>query len=100
MAYRDEIMQKIKNQYPYLYDQFGVKRIGLFGSVLKETDNKDSDVDLIVELDKPIGLEFISLVEYLESILNKKVDVITKDGLENIRLKKISSSIEKDISYV
>jgi len=80
MAYRDEIIQKLKNQYPCLYSQFGVKRIGLFGSIL--------------------GLEFITLIEHLEGILKRKVDVITKDGLKNIRVKKVSSSIERSIIYV
>jgi len=100
MAYRDEIIQKLKNQYPCLYSQFGVKRIGLFGSMASENETEKSDIDLIVEFEKPLGLEFITLIEHLEGILKRKVDVITKDGLKNIRVKKVSSSIERSIIYV
>jgi len=100
MVHRDEIIRKLKNRYPYLYSQFGVKRIGLFGSMASENETEESDIDLIVEFEKPIGLEFISLIGYLESILKRKVDVITKDGLKNIRVKKVSRSIERSIIYV
>ncbi len=100
MAYRDEIINKIKKQYPYLTVQFGVKRIGLFGSVAKMSETEDSDIDLIVELDRPIGLRFISLVDYLEKLFGRKVDIVTKEGLKNIRVKKVSIDIEKDIIYV
>jgi len=100
MAYRDEVIDKLKKQYPYLSSQFGVKRIGLFGSVAKQKETSDSDIDIVVELDKPIGFRFISLVEYLEELFGKKVDVLTKEGIKNIRVKKVSADIEKDILYV
>ena len=100
MAYRDEVIDKLKKQYPYLSSQFGVKRIGLFGSVAKQKETSDSDIDIVVELNKPIGFRFISLVEYLEELFGKKVDVLTKEGIKNIRVKKVSADIEKDILYV
>jgi len=100
MAYRDEVIDKIKKQYPYLSSQFGVERIGLFGSVAKQKEKSDSDIDIVVEFSKPIGLKFMSLVEYLEELFGKKVDVLTKEGIKNIRVKKVSSDIEKDIIYV
>ena len=94
MAYRDEVMDTIKKQYPYLSSQFGVKRIGLFGSVARQMETKNSDIN------RPIGLKFMYLVEYLEGLFGKKVDVLTKEGIKNIRVKKVSSDIEKDIIYV
>ena len=96
MAYRDEVMDTIKKQYPYLSSQFGVKRIGLFGSVARQMEAKNSDIDIVVELNRPIGLKFMYLVEYLEGLFGKKVDVLTKEGIKNIRVKKVSSDIEKD----
>lgn len=100
MAYRDEVIDTIKKQYPYLSSQFGVERIGIFGSVARQTETRDSDIDIVVEFHKPIGLKFIYLVEYLEKLFGKKVDVLTKEGVRNIRVKRVSSEIEKDIIYV
>ena len=100
MGYRDEIIKKIREQYPYLSRKYGVRRIGLFGSVARNSTRIDSDVDIVVEFDKPIGLRFIEFVEYMENLLGKEVDVLTKDGIKNIRVKNVSSEIERDIIYV
>lgn len=55
----------------------------LFGSFATGVAKQESDVDILVELDytKPIGLEFIQMQFDLESILNKKVDLISSNGL-------------------
>jgi len=100
MGYRDEIIKKIKEQYPYLSRQYGIRRIGLFGSVAKDSAGPDSDVDIVVEFDHHIGLKFIEFVEYMENLFGKKVDVITQDGIRNIRVKNVSTEIEKNIIYV
>ncbi len=100
MSYLDEVIEKLKLQYPYLSSEFGIKRIGIFGSVAKQAEREESDIDLFVEFDRPIGLKFISLAEYLEKILGRKVDILTKDGIRNIRVKRVSTDIEKVIIYV
>jgi len=100
MSYLDEVIEKLKLQYPYLSSEFGIKRIGVFGSVAKQLEGEESDIDLVVEFDRPIGLKFISLAEYLEKIFGRKVDILTKDGVRNIRVKRVSTDIEKDIIYV
>ena len=100
MSYLDEVIRKIKSQYPYLSSEFGIKRIGVFGSVAKQADKDQSDIDLVVEFERPIGLKFMSLAEYMEKLFGKKVDILTKDGIRNIRVKRVSTDIEKDIIYV
>ena len=100
MSYLDEIIGKLKSQYPYLSSEFGVKRIGVFGSVAKQAERDESDIDLVVEFDRPIGLKFISLAEYMEKLFGRKVDILTRDGVRNIRVKRVSTDIEKDIIYV
>ena len=42
----------------------------------------------------------MEFVEYMENLLGKKVDVLTKDGINNIRVKKVSTEIENNIIYV
>ena len=100
MTYRDEIIKKIKMHSSYLSTQFGVKRVGLFGSVAKNRETDKSDIDLVVEFEKPVGLKFIALTEYLETLFGRKVDLITREGLKNIRVKRVSSDIESHITYV
>ena len=100
MSYLDEVIGKIKSQYPYLSSEFGIKRIGIFGSVAKQAERDQSDIDLVVEFDRPIGLKFMSLSEYMEKLFGRKVDILTKDGIRNIRVKRVSTDIEKDIIYV
>jgi uncharacterized protein len=60
-----------------------VKRVYLFGSYARKEANKDSDIDLLVELDysTPIGLAFVQMVLDLEAMLKTKVDLVTSDGL-------------------
>ncbi|MBS1259265.1 MAG: hypothetical protein MAG551_02334 [Candidatus Scalindua arabica] len=93
-------LELIKEKYPYLSHEFGVEKIGIFGSVAKETEREDSDIDIVVKLRKPIGLKFIELVEYLESLFNTKVDVLTQEGIDNIRIKEIADDIKRNIVYV
>ena len=51
----------------YLASEYAVKRIGLFGAYAKGTSiSSTSDVDIIVEFDRPIGFKFMELADYLE----------------------------------
>ena len=100
MAYLKEVINKLKLQYPYLSSEFGIKRIGIFGSVVRGVENEESDIDLIVEFEQPIGLKFMKLTEFMENLFGRKVDILTKEGIRNIRVKKVALDIEKDIIYV
>ena len=100
MGNRAEIIKKIKEQYPFLSKQYGIRRIGIFGSVAMDSARPDSDVDIVVEFERPIGLKFMEFVTYMENLFGKKVDVLTKDGIKNIRVKNVSTEIEKNIIYV
>ena len=100
MARRDEIIEKLRSRYPYLSSEFGVRRIGVFGSTARGTRTHDSDVDIVVEFARPIGMRFVSLAEYLETLLGRRVDILTRDGVRNIRVEKVRTGIERDVFYV
>jgi uncharacterized protein len=62
---------------------FGVKSLMLFGSVARDEARTDSDIDLLVEFDCPVGLfTFVRLKRYLEEILGSSVDLGTPDSLK------------------
>jgi len=84
---RDEVVRILKAHQAELHEQYGVKSLALFGSVAREEARPDSDVDLLVEFDRPVGLfAFIGLQLYLEAQLGCKVDLGTPRSLKS-RLK-------------
>ena len=97
---REDVVAILKKETPFLAEEYGVKRIGLFGSFAKEEQGRKSDVDIVVELGKPIGLKFIELADYLEELLGRKVDLLTPDGIKGIRIKSVASEIRRSIVYV
>lgn len=100
MLTKDEIVAILKDHYPHLISEYGVKRIGLFGSYSKGTPTEASDVDILVEFDRPIGFRFTEFSEYLEMLLGRKVDVLTPAGVRGIRVRRVAESIEESIEYV
>jgi len=97
---RDAILRRLRENYPDLSSHFGVRRIGLFGSFASETANESSDIDLIVDFDRPIGLRFVELVDHLETLLGRRVDVLTSAGLQGIRLPAVAKRIEESVVHV
>ncbi|OHB76491.1 MAG: nucleotidyltransferase [Planctomycetes bacterium RBG_16_55_9] len=97
---KEQVIGILRRELPYLIHEYGVSRIGLFGSYAKGTQAEDSDVDVVVEFDRPIGLRFVEFGEYLEKHLGKKTDILTPAGIKGIRLGNIAESIRKDIVYV
>ncbi len=60
----------------------GVKTLAIFGSVARGEAHLDSDVDILVEFSKPVGLfEFIGLRQYLETLIGSPVDLVTPDAI-------------------
>jgi predicted nucleotidyltransferase len=100
MLTKQKIIELLQAQRTYLSAEYGVGRIGLFGSYAKESPKEGSDVDLLIEFKRPIGLRFVELVEYLEALLGHKVDVLTPGGIENIRIKRIAKDIAESVVYV
>jgi len=96
MISKNDILLKLKELKPILNKEYAVKEIGLFGSFADGLYDENSDIDIIVELEKPIGWGFFSLEIYLEKIFGRKVDLVTKNALKE----QIKDSIIKQINYV
>jgi uncharacterized protein len=95
MLSKDEILSKLRELKPTLNKEFAVKEIGLFGSFSDGSYTSESDIDLLVEFEKPIGWKFFSLEIYLEKKFGRKIDLVTKNALKD----RIKESILKDINY-
>ncbi|MBL4656976.1 MAG: nucleotidyltransferase family protein [Flavobacteriales bacterium] len=79
-----------------LFEKYHLRTLGIFGSYAKNQQSKDSDIDILVEFEKPIGIKFIDLAEELEKLLNTKVDLVSKNGVK----KKYLDRIQQDLTYV
>jgi hypothetical protein len=97
---RETVLEVLREEYPYLAAEYGVKRLGVFGSHASGSATEASDVDLVVEFARPIGFKFIEFTEYLESLLGKNVDVLTPAGIQGIRIERIAQSIQESVVYV
>ena len=81
---RDDILRLLAEHRDELRVRHGVTSLELFGSVLRDEAGPDSDVDLLVEFDPAwsVGLfKLLDLQQYLEGILETKVDLVTASGL-------------------
>ena len=101
---RETIIKVLKKELPYLKDRYGVDKIALFGSFAKGIQGKKSDIDILIDIRKSIGLDFIELADRLEELLGKKVDVATfdcfKKSFRNPRYKHIAEDVKKSLIYV
>ncbi len=83
MKSREEILRILRVETPYLRERFRVRRIGLFGSYARGRQEPGSDIDILVELEPPMGLfGFVALQDYLTEKLGAKVDLVTPDALK------------------
>jgi uncharacterized protein len=74
----------LQEQQPYLEEVYGVHVVGVFGSYVRNEERTDSDIDVLIELERPPRISLIGLVEleyYLSELLGAKVDIAIKTNL-------------------
>ena len=92
---KQEIINIIRNKKPDMESRYGVQRLGLFGSYVKENQRKKSDIDILVTFNRDIDLfDFLDLRTYLESQLQAKVDLVMETALKPAIGKRILSEVE------
>ena len=94
------IIKKLEEHRTYLQKEYGVERIGIFGSFAQGTDHEDIDLDLVVEFLKPIGFRFFKLAEFLEELLDMPIEILTPAGLDGIRAPQVAAEIKETLTYV
>jgi hypothetical protein len=96
MIDKEHITRVLKENKSDLASRYHLTSIGIFGSFTRGDFREDSDIDILIDYDQPIGIEFIDLAEELEKILNRKVDLVSQNG---VKLKYLDE-IRKDLIYV
>jgi predicted nucleotidyltransferase len=80
---RNQILTTLAKHRRTMTDRFAVRELYLFGSAARDQATDTSDVDLLVEFSRPVGLlQFISLQRYLEELLDARVDLGTRKSLK------------------
>lgn len=93
MLTKEQILALLKQNKAYLSSEYGVKRIGVFGSYARGHPTSASDVDIVVEFERPIGFRFVEFAEYLESLLGRKGDVLTPSRVATRACRTASPSV-------
>ena len=90
------IIGKLKLAKPELERKYPITGIGIFGSYARGEANKNSDIDIAVNIDGTMGLSFVAMADEIETILGIKTDVVPMRSIKPEYL----VYIEKDIVYV
>ena len=93
---KDEILTALATLEKPLRER-GLKSLAVFGSVIRGEARTDSDIDVLVDVEPDVRFSLIDLValkDFLEDRLNRKVDVVTKSGLESTIRDRVLSEAE------
>jgi hypothetical protein len=93
----DEIRELLQLHKEAFREQYGLKEIGIFGSYVRGTQSTESDLDILIELEHPIGfVRFIKLERALSELLGIQVEMVTKKALKP----HIGKRILREVRYV
>lgn len=94
---RDDVVNKLINNIKTL-KKFGVQRLGLFGSLIRGTARKNSDIDILVKFEDENEnfRNLVNLYFFLENLLGKKIDLITMESISPY----LKPYILKEVKYI
>ena len=89
VSIREDVLEKLQNHLPELKKRFGIKTIGIFGSVARGDDSESSDVDVLYAFEEGRGdlFEYAHVTEYLETLFGRNIDFVSIRWM-NERLRK------------
>lgn len=94
---KEEILEALAQVRVEITRRYKVKKIGLFGSFIKEEQKQNSDIDILVEFREDADLfDFSGLALFLEGKLNQKVDIVPEAALR----KELRKSVLKEVAYL
>lgn len=96
MISKSDILDRLNELKPFLQKEYSVKNIGLFGSFSDNSFSDESDIDILVEFEKPIGWKYFTLEIYLEKTFGRKISLVTKNALKD----QIKDKILKQVKYI
>lgn len=93
----EEIIALLRNEKAFLRQKYKISEIGIFGSYVRGDQEKDSDLDILIDKDEAIGLlKLANLQNYLSSLIGIKVDLVIRKSLKP----HIGKNILNEVVYV
>jgi predicted nucleotidyltransferase len=92
----NSILSILKDHKEELFANYPIKSLALFGSYSRGDNKKNSDIDIMAEMAEPNFKAYCDLYYSLKKILDKKVDLVSRDGIRD----KYFRHLEKDLQYV
>ena len=92
----DQLKKLLAECKPELREKYHVKKLGIFGSYARGEEALSSDLDVMVDFEKPIGLDFVTLAEELESLLGVDVDLVSANAIKP----RMMEAIKEELVYV
>ena len=93
---REEILSLLVQNKSELENRFKARRLAIFGSYARGDQRADSDVDILVDIDPSIGIEFITLAEQIEQLLGLPAELVSLGAIKPNKFE----YIEQDLIYV
>ena len=94
---REEMLEKLASYKQEKYKQYGIDVLGIFGSFARDEASSTSDVDIVIQTQKPDMFALVHIKEELQVLLNRTVDIVRLRPRMNPYLKK---RIEQEAIYV
>lgn len=93
---RESVIEQLKGAKGMLFQKYPIHSLALFGSMARGDDTPESDIDILVEFNQPVGFEIVDLADELEAILKHKIDLVSKKAIKAA----LWPYIETDLLYV
>lgn len=92
---KKEVVDIIRSCKPEIGSRYGVHRVGIFGSFVRDQQKKKSDIDILVSFSREIDLfDFLDLRDFLQDRLKRKIDLVMETALKPAIGKRILAEVE------
>jgi len=91
-----EVLGKLEANKSNLWKRYPIKSLAVFGSYARGEQRPGSDIDLLVEFQRPVGMEFLDLADDLEKLMQEHVDLVSRNGVRP----SYWEQIKPDLKYV
>ena len=95
MFTQEGILEQLNHKAEELKQNFSVRSIGLFGSLVRNEAERESDIDILVDLGEPTFDHYMDLKFYLERLFGRPVDLVTADTVKP----RLKPAIERQVIY-
>ena len=92
---REDLLDVLRDHSAAIRDKFKVRRIGLFGSSVRNEHSPDSDIDILVEFEINTFNNYVGLKSYLEDLFKREVDLVLSDSLKP----RLRQYVEQEVVY-